>query len=107
MPYKNKEDLYKNQQKTRDSNSRKVWDLLSLSECTDCKISDPRVLQYDHIPGSDKKFSISRACSGMTISWKRIKEEIDKCEIVCANCHQIRTAQRGNFIRYKFYKEDN
>jgi hypothetical protein len=107
MPYKNKEDLYKKQQETRDRNSEMVWDLLSKSKCVDCGISDARVLQYDHLPESDKKFSVSRACSGMTISWKRIQEEIDKCEVVCANCHQIRTAERGNFIRHRLHKKNS
>jgi hypothetical protein len=27
-------------------------------------------------------------------SWKAIKKEIEKCEVVCANCHRIRTHDR-------------
>jgi hypothetical protein len=56
--------------------------------CVDCDIIDPRVLQFDHL--QDKRDNISnliyQACS-----IKTLKEEIRKCEIRCANCHQIKT----------------
>ena len=38
-----------------------------------------------HHPDSDKDFSISH--SGLTRSWDRVKKELDKCELVCKNCH--------------------
>ena len=97
MPYKNKEDRYVSQQKHRDRNAKNLWELLIKSSCKDCGISDPRVLEFDHL--SDKKFNISRAVGGSTRSWDSIMVEISKCEIVCANCHKIRTQERGNYKR--------
>lgn len=39
-----------------------------------------------HLDESQKEFGL--ASSGLTRSWKRIKEEADKCILVCANCHR-------------------
>lgn len=57
-------------------------------KCVDCGVKDYRVLQFDHI--KDKKHNISDMIyEGRKI--QIIKEEIRKCEIRCANCHQIKT----------------
>lgn len=59
--------------------------------CTDCQLYWPSyVMQWDHIPGTNKVRDVSKLC-GQGASRKRIQEEIDKCELVCANCHAIRT----------------
>lgn len=42
-------------------------------------------LDLHHISG-DKKFGI--ADKGYTRSWEKIKAELDKCVLVCANCHR-------------------
>ena len=39
-----------------------------------------------HINPKDKNFSIGSG--GYTRSWKRVKEELDKCVLLCANCHR-------------------
>jgi hypothetical protein len=101
MPYKNKEDMYAAQERTRDRNHAKMWELLENSQCADCSIEDSRVLEFDHRPSEDKSFNVSRAVSGSTRSWELIQKEIDKCDIVCANCHRIRTMARGNHKRHK------
>jgi hypothetical protein len=62
--------------------------------CKDCGFSGkdyPEVLDFDHI--KDKKFNIS-GFKKYTSGFLKVKEEIDKCELVCANCHRIRTAKR-------------
>ena len=43
-------------------------------------------LEFHHISSSKKAFSISN--KGYTRSWKRVKEELDKCILLCANCHR-------------------
>lgn len=61
--------------------------------CADCKQSFPfPVMEFDHLPGVDKKFNISKAVTGGSKSLLLI--EIDKCEVVCANCHRMRTWNR-------------
>ena len=46
----------------------------------------PGVLDFHHINPSTKEFGISG--KGMTGSWEKIKAELDKCILVCANCHR-------------------
>jgi len=43
-------------------------------------------LEFHHLDSSKKDFGVSK--SGLTRSWLRIKKEIDKCILVCANCHR-------------------
>lgn len=97
MPYKNREDLYKAQERHRQKNWDNLWDLLCRSSCSDCGESDPVVLEFDHLPGVEKKFQIGSAVISSTRSWKLIQLEIDKCEIVCSNCHKKRTAKRSGW----------
>lgn len=97
MPYRDKVKQYARQKLHRDKNAENLWILLSNSSCKDCKTNDARVLEFDHL--GDKSFNVSRAVSGSTRSWQKILEEINKCDIVCANCHRIRTQERGNYKR--------
>lgn len=70
--------------------------LLKNKPCLDCgKIYPPCVMDFDHI-GNNKEINISTAIfKGWSL--KRIENEINKCELVCSNCHRIRTAIRGNW----------
>ena len=43
-------------------------------------------LEFHHIDPSEKDFGISS--KGYTRSWERVKEEIDRCVLLCANCHR-------------------
>ena len=61
------------------------------SGCSDCGNMDVRVLEFDHL--GNKTANISNM---LTHSTKRLKEEISKCEVVCCNCHRIRTSSRAN-----------
>jgi hypothetical protein len=61
--------------------------------CTDCGQTDFRVLEFDHLPGHDKEFNISDAMA-TGYGKEKILTEIKKCDVVCSNCHRIRTYQR-------------
>lgn len=76
----------------------KIWEYKNSHPCVDCGFSNPRALQFDHLPGSDKQFDIASAPK-RGFSWDKILEEIAKCEVVCANCHSIRTHDRGGWVR--------
>jgi hypothetical protein len=43
-------------------------------------------LEFHHTNSSGKDFSISE--KGYTRSWARVKKELDKCMLLCANCHR-------------------
>lgn len=78
---------------TKERNRAYVQGLKSAGLCTDCRADLPHyVMQYDHI-GDDKEAAVARLVSGCS-SIARIDAEIAKCELVCANCHAIRTWNR-------------
>lgn len=60
--------------------------------CMDCGGTFPsECMQFDHRPGEMKSFNISMRARS---THARVLAEIAKCDLVCANCHAIRTAQR-------------
>lgn len=60
--------------------------------CIDCKENYPYwVLEFDHL--ENKSFTISNY-RNHTVDIDLIKKEIEKCEVVCANCHKNRTFLR-------------
>jgi hypothetical protein len=63
--------------------------------CADCGEVDPIVLEFDHLGG--KLFDIGTALPCQ--SWASILAEIEKCEVVCANCHRRRTKRRQGAMR--------
>lgn len=66
--------------------------VLKSKPCTDCGISyPPYVMQWDHI-NDDKVAGV--AVLMLTASWQTVLDEVAKCELVCANCHCIRTNTR-------------
>ena len=63
--------------------------------CVDCGETDPLVLEFDHI--GHESFSISVGIRGH--KWQSVLDEIERCDVVCANCHRRRTALRAGFAR--------
>lgn len=101
-----KEHYARNRQKYIDAEARRkkartekrmrlLIDYLMEHPCVDCGESDPMVLEFDHL--EDKKFCISNQFASR--NWESILEEIEKCDVVCANCHRRRTARRAGFAR--------
>ena len=43
-------------------------------------------LEFHHLDPTQKDFGISH--KGYTRSWERVREEVDKCILLCANCHR-------------------
>ena len=43
-------------------------------------------LSFHHVDEKTKSFDLST--KGLTRSWKRIKGEVQKCILVCENCHR-------------------
>ena len=60
--------------------------------CIDCGICyPPYVMQFDHT-SNNKSFTIGSKVG--RLGAKTITKEIEKCDIICANCHCIRTHNR-------------
>jgi hypothetical protein len=68
---------------------------LSEHPCVDCGEDDVLVLEFDHM--SEKEFGIANGVRSR--SWDAVLREMEKCEVVCANCHRRRTALRAGFTR--------
>lgn len=81
----------------RKKTFRLVYDYLLSHPCVDCGCSDIRVLEFDHVYG-EKIDAVSHMLS-QSCGWPRIMSEIAKCEVRCANCHRIKTYERGGWWR--------
>jgi hypothetical protein len=61
--------------------------------CADCGGTfHPQAMVWDHLPGAEKRGDVSHLAR--RIGKERILAEIAKCELVCANCHAVRTFDR-------------
>lgn len=86
-----------NGHKYRQRNQEYVLDLLSKSKCMDCGENHILVLEFDH--KHSKLANVSSMI--LTYSLSSLKNEIDKCDVVCSNCHSKRTHKQNNSYRYK------
>lgn len=87
---RNRNRLYK--QKRQKENKEFLINYLKENPCIECGESDIIVLEFDHIE-SDKKFkniSVLRKHYNLKI----LKKEIEKCQVLCANCHRKKTARQ-------------
>ena len=85
MTYKNKE-AQKKDVKSKRLMVSKIKDV----PCSDCGGKFPSYcMDFDHRNPKEKKYVI--AWMPPRHGKKRILEEIAKCDIVCSNCHRIRT----------------
>jgi len=89
-----------NNQKVATENQRKMCKYLLDKMCIDCGENNLLVLDFDHL--SNKEYNVARMLS--FCSWNSILKEIEKCEVVCANCHRKRTQERANSYRFRFVR---
>ena len=82
-------------QELRVQRTRFLLEYFASHPCADCGEVDPIVLEFDHLGG--KLFDIGTALPCQ--SWANILAEIEKCEVVCANCHRRRTKRRQGAMR--------
>ncbi len=84
-------------QRASDYHQNNLKKLREIKESTPCKDCGRKfifcVMDFDHVSG-EKHDNISTLMA-RKVSWKTVEEEIKKCEIVCSNCHRIRTFLRA------------
>ena len=71
---------------------------LNKHHCVVCGEHGIRTLELDHIDPKTKKFSISQAVR-LGYSWEQIEQEIEKCRVLCANCHKKHTAEQAGWYK--------
>lgn len=77
-------------QRQRDYKKRmRDWmnEIKSARGCVDCGMNVIACLDFHHLDPSEKSFSFSRVRS---LSKKALSLEIEKCIVLCSNCHRIR-----------------
>jgi hypothetical protein len=64
--------------------------------CVDCGEVDIRVLEFDHV--GEKAHAVSELLT-LALPLAKLDAEIERCEVVCVNCHRRRTATRAGWRR--------
>jgi hypothetical protein len=65
--------------------------------CADCGYNKhPAALDFDHLPENSK---LDRVSAMTMASLEKLLAELVKCEVVCANCHRVRTYERAQSAR--------
>lgn len=73
---------------------RKIIDELKAHPCMDCgNTFPPYVMHFDH---RDPTLKVRGVGDMWSYTLQRILDEIEKCDLVCSNCHAIRTWNRAH-----------
>jgi hypothetical protein len=91
MPYKSKAKRSE-WNRNRNSANRKELDELKSKPCVDCGgMFPPWIMEFDHVPDRGKKVAnISCIAGSSKMTSSSIQRELEKCDLVCANCHRTR-----------------
>lgn len=75
----------------REARAERLVSLKRGKPCVDCGgLFHSQAMEFDHRGG--KKFGISEGASKHSL--ELVLKEVKKCDLVCANCHRVRTARR-------------
>ena len=80
-----------------------IYEIKLGNPCIVCGESDPIVLEFDHIDPSTKEHNVSEMVK-KGYSCESILNEVEKCRLLCANCHRRETAK--DFSYYSHRKQD-
>lgn len=90
---------YKRTRKNQLQNSKEFYEYKKTLKCSNCPENHPACLDFHHLDPNEKEFLITK----LIHSKKKLKEELKKCIVLCANCHRkFHFEQRGKKnVRYK------
>lgn len=89
--YQDNKKYYVDKAQRQKDKSRELIRTYKSKACADCENTYPYyVMDFDHV--GEKSFTISE--SWHTKGINTLRKELDKCDVVCANCHRERTHQR-------------
>lgn len=63
----------------------KIAVIKHIQGCKECDESDARCLDFHHRDPKDKILCVSQMCLH---SWNKVLSEIEKCDVLCSNCHR-------------------
>jgi acetylornithine/succinyldiaminopimelate/putrescine aminotransferase len=95
--YKKYKEQYIKRSKARQKrigteNKKHLIEYFKNHPCIECGESNPVVLEFDHRDRKQKWKEVSTMLRDYT--WEQILKEIDKCDVLCANHHKIRTSKQ-------------
>jgi hypothetical protein len=100
--YEKRKVYYLDLQNRRVERNRRLIRQAKDVSCADCGQRYPTyVMDFDHRPDEKKLFNLSIAAGQTRLSLEKIKAEIAKCAVVCANCHRMRTHRRKQELSEK------
>lgn len=77
---------------------QKIADYLKDKSCIECGENRIACLHFHHRDETTKEFSIAQT-SAKGYGWDNTLKEIDKCDILCANCHAVKTSEQFNWYK--------
>src|SRR5438067_7207987 len=86
------EKAHRSRRRVRAKNDERILSYLLAHPCVDCGETDPLVLDFDHREPATKSNEVSRIVYHRP--WRVVLEEIEKCDVRCANCHRRKTARQ-------------
>lgn len=97
------------EQQDRVKKNRKRLKLVGLeyklqNPCIICNETNPLCLDFDHLRDKEKEVSQMILKGAST---ERVLKEISKCQVLCSNCHRIKTAIEQNNVTYIHLKQNN
>jgi len=101
--YKKNKEIHKarvakNTKEHRKRNLEFILDYLKVNTCP-CGETDPAALDFDHLDRKTKVCNVSKMVSSGASSLERIKKEVAKCQVLCANCHRKKTAKEFGWYK--------
>ena len=97
-----KAQLRANKEAARQRGRDYVENYFATHSCADCGESDPVVLTFDHVRGTKRANVSDMVRDGLGL--ETIKAEIEKCDVVCYNCHSLRTQGHSGAYRWRMGK---
>lgn len=97
---KHKENVRVRKNRVKKEIIQKLYEYFLENPCKHCEETNPLVLEFDHLRDKEKNVSdlLRNGCS-----WESILEEIEKCQVLCANCHRKKTAKDQNWLMFRLY----
>jgi hypothetical protein len=95
-----------NKKSSKRSQDRRKWinEIKQQHECIKCGENHIACLEFHHLNPSKKKFEIARAINQSNVEKIEILKEIEKCIVLCSNCHRkFHHEERYNNITIERY----
>lgn len=85
--------------KNLEENKTFIIEYLETHPCVQCGETNILCLEFDHIDRKNKSSEVGKLLSQ---SKEILIAEIFKCQVLCSNCHQIKTHQEINSYRWQY-----